>query len=409
MNKMIKPLHVVCFILTALVYAQAYAVDLAKANVAGLHDHDIEHGYEESLIQSLDLILQGDIDAALHNIKILTRLKPDFKLAQLIYADLLLAKSRGIIDFGNFYAASFQQISSLRQEARVRWQHHKAPPDKYLVPSSLIQLSEHQRFAIVVDLSASRLYLFENHAGVPQFHSDYYISIGKNGIGKYIEGDQKTPTGVYFVTDYIDSKELPDLYGDGAFPINYPNAWDVRHKRTGYGIWLHGTPSNTYTRPPRDSDGCVIMSNDDFRAISQFVDVKTTPVILTEKIDWMVKQNWRARHDQYQNFLEQWRADWESRDAEKYLSHYSTQYYGLGNDYQSWVEYKRQVNPSKKFIEVNLYNTSMFLYPGDENLLVVTFEQDYQSDNFKRRFMKRQYWKMEQDGKWRIVYEGNVS
>ena len=51
----------------------------------------------------------------------------------------------------------------------------------------------------------------------------------------------------------------------------------------------------------------------------------------------------------------------------------------------------------------------MFAYPDGQNVLVVTFDQDYRSDTVKRKFKKRQYWRMEQDGKWRIVYEGSVS
>ena len=112
---------------------------------------------------------------------------------------------------------------------------------------------------------------------------------------------------------------------------------------------------------------------------------------------------------QYITFLEQWRKDWESRDAELYLRHYSRDYSGLGKDYKDWVQYKRRVNPSKNFIRVNLTDRSMFLYPGNERILVVTFVQDYTSNDVRRRFTKRQYWRREDDGKWRIIYEGSVS
>ena len=41
--------------------------------------------------------------------------------------------------------------------------------------------------------------------------------------------------------------------------------------------------------------------------------------------------------------------------------------------------------------------------------MVVTFKQNYVSDNIERRFVKRQYWQMDKDGEWRIVYEGSVT
>ena len=371
--------------------------------------HKLDHGHEALLVNALEKIRQGNTKAALPLLSQLVNVNPKFKLAQLMYADLLLAQSRPINDFGNLSSAPYQQIVALREEAQARWRHHLSPPTHSKLPSSLVRLSEQQEHAIVVEMSTSRLYLYENHNGEPRLVKDFYATIGKNGSGKYIEGDQKTPTGVYFVTGFIEPEELPDLYGDGAFPINYPNAWDQRNGRTGYGIWLHGTPSATFSRPPRDSNGCVIVSNKDLNAISPYIDTGHTPVILADKIEWISTSAWKSRQSQFDSYVEQWRKDWESRDADLYLSHYSRKYSGLGKDYDSWVAYKRRVNPTKRFIKVDISEKSMFLYPGEDGLLVVTFEQDYASDNMKRKFVKRQYWQMGKDGHWRIVYEGSVS
>jgi murein L,D-transpeptidase YafK len=366
--------------------------------------------YSESLlINAVENIKNNKTELAIKDLRQLIKVNPGFKAAQLMYADLMLARSQVITDFGNIPNASFERITALRDEVQARWLNHKLPVDRNKIPSSLIQLASKQDHVIVVDSSRSRLFLFKNQKGVPTLIKDFYITIGKNGTGKYVEGDQKTPVGVYFVTGFINPEELPDLYGDGAFPIDYPNAWDQRHGRTGYGIWLHGTPSKTYSRPPRDSNGCVIVSNQDLNVLMPFVKKGHTPVIISESIDWVSKQEWKKQRSSYELFVETWRKDWESRDVNLYLRHYSTEYSGLGKDYNSWVEYKRRVNPSKKFIKVNLSNTSMFLYPGEAQLMVVTFVQDYASDNFRRKFTKRQYWRMEDDGQWRIVYEGAAS
>jgi len=48
---------------------------------------------------------------------------------------------------------------------------------------------------------------------------------------------------------------------------------------------------------------------------------------------------------------------------------------------------------------------SLLLYPGNQELAVATFEQDYSSSNLSNRMMKRQYW-IREDGAWRIVFEG---
>jgi len=369
----------------------------------------IERDHEALLIKALEEIKENRIDAALSDLEHLVKINPKFRLAQLMYADLLLARARPITDFGNLSYAPYENIVALRDEAKARWQHYISPTEIGSIPSSFVQLDEKQKYAIIVDLSTPRLFLFENRNGVPILLTDFYVTIGKNGIGKLEEGDQRTPIGVYFVTDFIDPGELPDLYGDGAFPINYPNAWDRRNGHTGNGIWLHGTPSNTYSRPPRDSGGCIIVSNQDFMVIASFMETGRTPIILAEKIDWIPQTDWVEQKEKFKHFIEQWRLDWESRDTSLYLSHYSKEYFGLGKDYESWVNYKRRVNHSKKFIKVGISETSIFLYPDGANIIVVTFEQDYVSDTFKRRYRKRQYWRMEKDGEWRIFFEGSVS
>ncbi|MBF8268595.1 MAG: hypothetical protein HW386_304 [Gammaproteobacteria bacterium] len=364
---------------------------------------------ESLFIQALDEIRNNKIEAALADLEYLVNLNPNFKLAQLVYADLLLSRSRPITDFGNLSSAPYQEIVALRQEAKARWQHHLSMSNKDRIPAAFVQLDKQQQYAIIVDLNKPRLYLFENVNGLPKLIQDFYVSIGKNGYGKLEEGDQKTPVGVYFASGYIAAGQLPDFYGDGAFPINYPNAWDRKNGHTGYGIWLHGTPSNTFSRPPRDSDGCIIVSNQDLKILARYINTDSTPVILAKNIDWITAAEWQRRQQQFTSFLEQWRRDWESRNTDLYLSHYSKEYAGLGKDYQGWVDYKRRVNSGKKFIEVDIREPSMFAYPDGQNILVVTFDQNYRSDSVKRKFRKRQYWRMELDGKWRIIYEGTVS
>jgi len=365
---------------------------------------------ENLLMSALENIGQSRIDEALIELEILKSINPKFGLAQLVYADLMMAKNQRITDFGNSYKVDNEKINALRDEILARWNYYKSPIDKTLIPSSIIKLSDKHDYVLVVDQSRHRMFLYKNQGGIPVYVDDFYVTIGKKGAGKIFEGDQKTPLGVYFVTRFIESDVLPDLYGDGAFTLNYPNIWDRRNGRTGTGIWLHGTPSEIFSRPPDDSDGCVIISNDDLKSLAPYVDVgQTTPVILAKEIKWETKDEWQKRQKDFYSYLEQWRKDWESRDVDLYLSHYSKDYEGLGKNYESWARHKRRVNPSKSFIKVNLDNTSIFVYPnGTAPSMVITFIQNYSSDSFKRVFRKRQYWKMEEDGNWRIIFEGSV-
>jgi len=405
--KIFKTAHTdLVLVITLILFSVASPAADTVTHIAALNNLDTSH--EKMLINALDNIRDGELETAISSIKLIVDAYPNYRLAQLMYADLLMAKSYPIRDFGNFQSAPYDQILALMNEAKARWQYYQAPPPQDKIPASLIKLSENQQHAVIVDLQTSRLYVYKNRNGIPELVHDLYISIGKNGIGKDTEGDQKTPVGVYFVTGFIESEKLPDLYGAGAFPIDYPNAWDRRHGRTGYGIWLHGTPSNTLSRPPRDSDGCIVLSNYELNMIAPYLQ-GDTPFILSEGIEWISESEWQDRQTSYASLIDQWRDDWQSRDPELYLGHYSPAYAGLGMDYEAWVEYKRRVNPSKSYINVDLTEKSIFVYPGEENMLIVTFRQKYNSDNLLRNTVKRQYWRMEKDGRWRIIYEGSLS
>jgi len=166
---------------------------------------------------------------------------------------------------------------------------------------------------IVIDASRSRVYVYENDRGQPRLVADYYSTLGKQGIGKLREGDQKTPLGVYHVTAQIPGSKLPDLYGWGAFPINYPNDWDRRLGKTGYGIWLHGVPSENYVRAPRASDGCIALANDEIADLAKRVHPGATPVVIAERVEWVTPEAWRAEREGFLRQLEAWRRRAQAR------------------------------------------------------------------------------------------------
>ena len=212
---------------------------------------------------------------------------------------------------------------------------------------------------------------------------------------------QKTPIGVYHVTANLPRQKLTDFYGSGAFPINYPNAWDRRLGRNGHGIWLHGTPSDTYSRPPRASDGCIVLSNADLEVVGRTVQIGLTPVIIADEIEWMEPGAFDQERGGLAAAFEAWRADWESRDSAKYLSHYAARFRSEDQDLAAWSAHKRKVNAGKEWIKVGVSRVSMLQYPR-ENFVVVSFDQDYKSNNLSNAMRKRQYW-IREDGRWRIL------
>lgn len=103
--------------------------------------------------------------------------------------------------------------------------------------------------------------------------------------------------------------------------------------------------------------------------------------------------------------LDALRHDWESRDAQRYLAHYSQRFQAGEQDYRAWAAHKRRVNASKQWIRVGLSHMAMFRYPRERDFVVVAFDQDYRSSNLSNRMRKVQYW-VREEGRWKIIYEG---
>lgn len=364
------------------------------------------HATEVKLAKSLLAIKNNRLDIAMNEVDSVLRVNPNYKLAQLVKGDLLMAKAGPISSFGNVAQAPSDKIQGLRDEARVRLQRTQAQPQTQHTPRYLWQLNEQEKYALVVDTSRSTMYVYENVNGEPRYVNDFYVTIGKLGTEKVSMGDQRTPIGVYFIKANLPRNQLADMYGSGAFPLSYPNEWDKKNGRTGSGIWLHGTPSDTYSRPPRASNGCVVLNNDDLNKLAPYLQVGITPVIITNQMAWSSKQD-QADRTSLLHAIEQWRRDWASLDTDAYLKHYSHNFNSENGNYESWARQKESVNNGKSWVKVNLSGISMFTYPEQPNMVVVNFEQDYTSSNLSNRMKKRQYW-VKQNNRWQIIYEGSA-
>ncbi|HQS37766.1 MAG: hypothetical protein B7X73_07085 [Methylophilales bacterium 39-45-7] len=364
---------------------------------------------ENLLIKSLLEISEGNTQQALNTVDQLISAVPNFKLAYLVRGDLLMAQGKHQQSFGSADNNPTEAIKDLQEEARARIERFLAQKMQDKQPNLLLAPNAQQKHLIVIDTSKSRLYLYKNEGEQLKYLADYYITVGKNGVIKQSEGDKRTPIGVYFARTKLN-QALPDFYGEGAYPLNYPNEWDRQNNRKGSGIWLHGTPRDTFSRPPRASDGCVVLANEDLKALEPILQAGKTPVIIVNNLEWLdaSKLDKNQLKQTLSSSLDNWLNDWRSQDTNKYLSHYSKDFSSNGMNYQQWAEHKQRVQASKPDVEISVSDISMFSYPdGEKKLVVVDFVQDYASPFLKNRMQKRQYWIQESDG-WKIIYEGSA-
>ncbi|WP_236574128.1 L,D-transpeptidase family protein [Hydrogenophaga sp. PBL-H3] len=375
---------------------------------------------EARLIGIYQLISQGQHREALALADKLVRDHPNFQLAHLVHGDLLSLQARPVRQLGDVpdtkaLAASLQ-LSTLREESRRRLRALTERPPEGSIPTQFLTLAPQSRHAIAIDASRSRLYLFENLNPArsnpdgdrqPRLRlvGDFYISVGLSGIEKTIEGDKRTPLGIYYITSSLNPADLPDLYGVGALPINYPNPLDVQRGKTGSGIWLHGTPSEQFVRAPQASDGCVVLSNPDLERVLATVQIRTTPVVIAPELQWVQPDALSSDRDQFESVLEAWRRSRSEGNLAELKGFYSSRFLNQGRDLAQWWPRVESELRSTGPRELAIKDLSVLRWSDTDDTRVVTFGEVAAGQS--RGVTKRQYWIRESD-RWTIFFEGTL-
>lgn len=368
--------------------------------VSAMADSD----YEQTLVGAIVALNESKLTQSQSSLEALTSRYPNSKLGHLLLGDILAARA-GLSDLDSRYADNPLQLTGLRDEMRYRLQSAttQTPATRGMVPAELIRSAPSVRYVLAADASLSRLYVFQNNDNSYQLVDDYFMTIGQQGMGKLKEGDLRTPEGVYFVTTYLDGEGLPPRYGPGAFPIDYPNDYDKNLRRTGYGIWIHGTEPENYNRVPLASDGCLSLSNNAFLDIKKYISTDgSTPVIISRKFNWRSPGEAIDTTASAEQAVSQWQHDSRSLDADRILSHYSA---GEFNNFDQFAAGKRNVGKFFKQVRMSFNNLSIYTYPGDEKMMLVSFDQEYRDGGHTSTIHKKQYWKRYNE-RWQIIYEG---
>ncbi len=359
---------------------------------------------ETRLIAIYALIEQGQFHAALIKSQALVQDQPNFQLAQLVHGDLLRLRYRPDAPASD---TTHAQLLSLRAESRKRLDALRNRPLPGTIPHQFVALAPGSRHAIAIDASHSRLYLFENKSPAAadskappnlQLIADFFISVGKSGIDKRLEGDGRTPLGNYYITAAKDRKSLPAFYGAGALPINYPNAFDNHKGRTGSGIWLHGTPPDQFVRAPLASDGCVVVSNPDMQKLLATVSPRTTPVVIAEQLQWVDAQVLTADRSAFETVLTRWQ---EARSTLSPLE--LTQTFGqpgpksLGNGQPVPIDLT-----VAHHVKLGVANVSLLQSRFPDVSMVATFDETV--DGAASGVTRRQYW-LKQTDRWQLLQD----
>ncbi len=274
-------------------------------------------------------------------------------------------------------------------------------------PAYILRLPPSIPAAFVADTGDSRLYRFRQSDGGVVEVDTHYMSIGQNGVGKQRHWDRRTPLGVYFVSDDLETEMLHPKYGDLAFPLDYPGTLDRLAGRSGDGIWLHGVDDRDGRRPALDTDGCLALPNENLATIAPDVQPLSTPVIIARGMRFADAAALDALADEIVTALDAWAQSYASGDLHRYFSLYANDFRFRDMSRDEWLGFRTQAVGSRKLDEIQIADLVLLAEPEEEGIYVARFEQTIVAGDSRVISMKRLYWERQPDGSLKIIAEDN--
>jgi murein L,D-transpeptidase YafK len=285
------------------------------------------------------------------------------------------------------------------------WSATAGPVER--VPAYLLQLPAGVATVLIAETGSSMLHRVVNNGGGIEYGDERYMSIGENGVGKQRPWDRRTPLGIYFVTEQLDTSKLHERYGPTAFPLDYPNAWDRRNDRSGDGIWIHGVEEGNGRRPARDTDGCIALPNDELLKLENELVPVVTPVIITREMHWTSPEAISTVRGELSRVLEDWAASIRSGDLHGYLSAYAGDFEYRGMSRDEWARYRLETIGAARIDDIRIEDVLLLADPEDDGLYLSRFRQSIVEGDRTVTTQKRLYWRRDDAGRYRIVAEDN--
>ncbi len=237
------------------------------------------------------------------------------------------------------------------------------------LPAAVISLPRGEH-AILVEKKTQRFYVYRTDPESLQLTRvfDTNCSTGEAVGPKQVEGDKKTPEGIYFIIDEHEDKDLTPIYGPRAFPTDYPHQVDRQQGKTGYAIWIHGTDKPL---KPMDSNGCIALENTDVIRLSDYVTRHVTPVIIQETIAYTDTDALSAWKTSVTRFVDRWVRTHMTGTAGEYEALYLPGAYPDRSDWDAWDRQRQLAEMSGRPLQIQ--NSKMGIYRFN-NTLVVTLD-----------------------------------
>lgn len=229
-------------------------------------------------------------------------------------------------------------------------------------------------YAILVEKSTQQLFAYAYDGSFKQIYR-FKSSTGEEPGPKALDGDKKTPEGVFLFTEMHEKRDLTPIYGNRAYPTDYPNIIDRLLGRTGDAIWMHGT-----NKPlkDRDSNGCIVLENKDIDKLAPYISLNRTPIIIVDKVNYISQEAVETVKPEVVSFLSDWRDAFVLGTYHQYLSFYDAEYLPDISWWTEWNKIRKTFSSSHLPLSIEIKKTSITRFNGS---FVVWFDQIARSGN----------------------------
>ena len=227
---------------------------------------------------------------------------------------------------------------------------------------------------ILVDKKTNSLHVAEYQEEEYKIHKTFHATVGRVKGDKQDEGDLKTPEGVYFFSSYLTPPTLKAKFGNMAFYMDYPNPYDRLAGYTGFDIMLHATNEPGRLKFDYDSEGCIVVNNDQIEEVKPYIRLGMTPILVFSELTSDLRKP--GGDTALKTFFQGWIKAWESKDIDGYMNHYHSGFTSVGKDKAGWRAHKNGLNQRYETIEVGMHNVQYYRHP---KYSMIMFVQNYRS------------------------------
>lgn len=284
----------------------------------------------------------------------------------------------------------------------------KISSKKYF-PDVIIDYNSATPYVFLVEKSTHKIFVLKYQNGQRSLEAVFECKTGQIKGDKKEEGDKKTPEGIFFLIARYDRDQISKIvgkenvfqYGELAFVTDFPNHIDRINNKNGGGIWLHGTDESFFDTTSDDTRGCVVTTNETIKKLAQYIHLGKTPLIITENLNFLNKEEYQAARKEFIGRLDTWRKAWEGENTKDYIGHYSGLFVDGGRNREQYRLYKAGIFRNVTINHIKLNDITLFKYNDG---LVAQFIQDYSASNMSTKNLKRLYY-IKNKNSWEIIAE----